>query len=690
MKAKSAWTDLGKQKLGSSGLTTKIAEQLGMYEVVSAAQLHDSFMALPALVIPYHDLEGKPASARPGWPAFYRVRYLAKGNTFKDLATDKSQRYAQPPGSGICAYFARTLDWKKIAKDATQGVTITEGEFKAQAACEMGYPCIGLGGVWNFMAQKEGVFMLPELEKFNWRQRKVFICFDSDYAEKSGVCQAIMRLAEELEERGAIVHVLLLPDVVENNKTGLDDFFLERSTEDFDALLDNAELLGLSRALWRINDEVIYVEDPGLVVVESTGQKMAPSQFKEHSKWATANYACRSLTKDGDLIVKKEPAGPAWIRWPLRRSARAVTYAPGQARITDNNEFNQWPGWAVAPKKGDITPFLDLINFLFTDADKGAKEWFFDWLAFPLQNPGVKMYSGVLIWGPVHGTGKSLIGYTMGEIYGKNFKEITDEDLEGGYTSWAENKQFCMGDEITGTDNRQFANMLKRLVTQRTMTINIKFVPQYTVPDCINYLFTSNHPDAFFLEDTDRRTMVTEVTADAPLPQSFYTSYAEWLWKKGGAAALMHWLLERKFTKNPGTGEVFNPAAHAFSTRAKDRMALSSKGELAAWVHELKSHPDQVLMFGQVRYARDLFTSKELVDIYKSQHPDAKPPSPVGLARALAQAGFPQMDGGQPLRGVDGKLARFYAVRNVKIWRGCKERKAMEKNINMQPIRGGK
>lgn len=677
--SKGRWTDAGKAKLASSGLTTKIAEILGMYEVASAALLHDSFQALPALVLPYHDLEGKMARSHPKWPEFYRLRYLAKGTSFKDLATEKSQRYAQPPGSGVCAYFPKTENWTKIAKDTEQGLIFTEGELKAAAACENGFPTIGLGGIWNFMAQREGLFFLPELEKIDWRRRAVWVCFDSDYASNPNICAAMNRLCEELDERGAVVYTLLLPDLLDEGKTGLDDYFLEKSPDDFERLLNEADPLGFSRALWKLNTEVIYVEDPGLVVVEATRQKMAPGQFKEHSRWATANYPERKLNKDGDIVVKKEPAAPAWIRWPHRRSAKAVTYAPGAPLITDELEFNQWPGWGCEPVPGDVKPWLELLEFLFEDAERGALDWFLDWCAYPIQNPGVKMFSSVVIHGTVQGTGKTLIGLTLGRIYGENYKEIKDDDLESTY--WAENKQFIMGDEISGRDNRQYANTLKRLITQRTVTINIKFVPQYDVPDCINYLFTSQHPDAFFIEDTDRRYFVSEVTATKPLPMSFYTNYDRWLWGSG-PSHLFYWLLKRKISKD------FSPAAPPPRTAAKERMVRNSKSELTNWVRDLQEFPDQMLHVGQMRYTRDLFTSAELLNMYKNAHPDAKA-STIGIGRALAQAGFFQVCNDQPLKGPDGKQARFFAVRNVGKWRKA-SRKDAEKNLQSPPIGAGK
>lgn len=433
----------------------------------------------------------------------------------------------------------------------------------------------------------------------------------------------------------------------------------------------------LARSLWRMNKSVAYVQNPGMVVQLADGLKMTPSAFKEHSQWATLVASEQKLDAEGNVGIKKVPAAPAWLKWPLRRSVKKVTYAPGEPKITEANHFNQWPGWGVEPKKGDVKPWIDLTKFLFKDMEEGILEWFYDWCAYPIQNPGTKMFTCVVVWGPEEGTGKSFIGYTLGRIYGQNFKELTDQELEGDYTAWAENRQFVMGDEITGNDNRQYANKLKRLITQRTVTINVKFVPQYEVPDCINYYFTSNHADAFFMGDKDRRMMVAEVVG-AALPDKFYKDYEKWLWGEGGAA-LMHWLLERKITKT------FNPSAPAPKTAAKSRMISAGKGELTGWIAELLEHPAQVLTTGRMRHTRDLYTSAELLSFYLNAHPNAKATT-IGLGKALSNAGVSQAAGGKPLRSPDGIQGRYYIIRNVDRWRKCTDRKKLEANLKSAPV----
>lgn len=672
------WTELGKEKLASSGLDTDKAKKLGMFEVPSGKLFHPSLDARPALIIPYYGIDKTRQSAHPKWPEFFRARYLDKGTGFAAMATDKGdQRYAQPPKTGVCAYLPLTMDWEEVAADTELPILITEGEFKAAAGCDREWATIGLGGVWNFRAASEGYFFLPELEKINWVKRPVYIVFDSDYQEKQAVCFAINALAEELNERGALPHVVLLPDVYEDDrKTGLDDYLLVSKDEDFLRLLEESTPITMARSLWRLNKNVAYVNNPGMIVQLDDGLKMTPAAFKEHSQWSTLNASEQKISAEGDITYKKVQAAPIWMRWPLRRSVKKVTYAPGNPRITEGNLFNQWEGWGVKPVKGTVKPFMDLVRFLFADMEPDAMEWFLDWCAYPIQNPGTKMFSCAVVWGPHEGTGKSLVGYTLGRIYGKNFTELTDQELEGDYTAWAENKQFIMGDEITGSDNRQYANKLKRMITQRTVTINVKFVPQYEVPDCINYYFTSNHADAFFMSDRDRRMFVVEVQGQ-PLPDKFYKEYDAWLWGDG-PAHLMHWMLERKIGKN------FNPFAAPPCTAAKDRMIKAGKGELTGWIADLLENPAQTLVVGKMRHTRDLFTAAELLSMYRTAHPDAKATA-IGIGKALSNAGVHQADNGKPLRAPDGNMARYFILRNVDRWRKA-DRKKLEAELKKAPV----
>ena len=679
------FNDAAAAKLKSSGLTLEQAFQLGMHSVNNAMQLDDQFQAQPALVIPYYAPSGRPLKPQRAWPDFYRIRYLGETEikSFSEAAGAKPNRYSQPRNTGVCAYFPRCVDWEALAADPTEPLLITEGELKSAKATLEGFPTIGIGGVYNFRAASQGIFFLPELEAFNWVRRKVTIVYDSDFASNPMVCNAINALAEELAERGALPHVAFLENVYpeENSKTGLDDFLVERTDKELIQILKDAEPLGMTKRLWEMNKEVVYIRDPGMVVTLRTGQKMEPSKFSGHSDWATISIPVRTMTPGGSIKIEKEAAAPVWLKWPLRRVADKLSYLPGKEDVVEMDGLtylNQWKGWGVKPEKGNVKPFLELVSFIFMGAEPEAKEWFLDWCAYPIQFPGTKLFSAVVVHGRNTGTGKTLLGYTLAKIYGNNFIKIKSKDLYD--TWWAENRQFVLGDEISGSDKRAESDMMKAMITQEEVNINIKYIPQFSVPDCVNYYLTSNHADALFLEDEDRRYFIHEVLG-SPLPQSFYDDYDRWYKKEKGCSALMQWFMDRDLSK-------FNPKAPAMRTQARERMILAGKSDLDTWLFELKEDPSAHLRLGQMRHTRDLFTANEVLAMYESAHErQTGKVSGNGMSRALARAGFKQVYNGKPLEGHDGKQGRYFMIRYPDKWAKVKDRKLLVKHIKQQPVR---
>jgi hypothetical protein len=656
-------------KLQSSGLTMEDAVELGM-EIMSGfqtAKLHKTFSDKISIKLNYFGIDGQPLRPRPKWPEFYRIRYLEDVDdptTFAAQTDKKKLRYTNEPEAGIAAYMPRTLDWFDIAGDPDQPLIITEGEFKAAKACKEGFPTIGLGGVFNFRSPKTGVPFLPELEEFDWVKRYVYICYDSDFRTNSNICLAMNQIAEELHERGAFPLVVSLPDLLEDGKTGLDDLLVNAadSHQMLRELLRQAEPLGLARPLWRVNEKVVYVQDPGLVVTRKGHQKMSPSAFKDHSAYSTASYTEQSMRGDGELSYKKVSVAGAWLKWPLRAEVSRLIYSPGADPIVADEEyggeaFNTWKGWGVVPVKGDIKPWLDLLDHLFTGAEKEDRIWWERWAAYPIQKPGVKLFSASVFFGIKHGTGKSLVGYTLGRIYGRNFVEINKDNLTAGNYDWAEGKQFVLGDEVTGSAKRDVNDMLKKLITQESFRINIKYVPTFEIRDCINYHFTSNHPDAFFMEDNERRYFIHEVKVE-PLTEEFYDRYDKWLKNENGAAHLMYHLLHLNL------GD-FNPHAPARRTEARERMIADTKSDLGEWVARLKNDPESILRIGGINLDKDLFTNRELLPLYD---PDQRTGTTAnGLGRELRRSGFPLAYDGHSLPGPGG-ADRYYIVRNFVKW----------------------
>lgn len=679
--------DQARQKWKSSGLTDDHARALGLrpltkeetWEIQKKEGAKEP-LEVDALLLPYFDLDGKRTD-------FYRIRYLGKLPGWAG-AVAKPQRYWQPPRTLNEVYLPPILKakWKEIAKDVNIPIYITEGEFKSASACGAGLACIGLGGVDVWRSTKRGIELLPALQAMSWKNRSVIIVYDSDAASNPNVVRAQRQLAKELIALGALPAVASLPSTKDGHKQGLDDFLVAHGSDALLKLLADAPFFPEADALWGLNEEVVYVRDPGLVVELASGLRFQPSRFVADA-YSDRHYVETQQTKQGAVIAKKRPLARRWMEWEGRFKTERMTYAPGKSKIFDGT-YNTWPGWGCEPKRGDVAPWKWLLGFLF-QSDPEWLPWFEKWCAYPIQHPGAKLYTSAMIWGRHKGTGKSFAFYALQGIYGRNSVEINNKDLRGNFNSWAKNRQFIHCNEISGAEARIDADWLKGLITQPEVHINEKYLPEYVTPDQMNYGMTSNHPDSLFIEDDDRRYFVHEVVGP-PANRDMYEMCHKWLHGDGpagsyqgaGASALFYYLLDMDL-------KGFNPREHAPSTTAKQRMMLSGKTDLAMWCVQLKEDPYAMLKPLGDRAAREchLFTPSQLLRAYD---PDGgRKVTPAGMARELVRAGFRQVNGGSPVK-VEIGLVRLYGVRNGEEWMTPSPRKIADHYNKFFKQDGGK
>ena len=637
-------------KLASSGLDETDAQLLGMEYVSDCSQLHPSLQKVQGLKIPYLSLDGTLSKSK-----FYRVRYLSAPTGFGGQVA-KPQRYAQEPGSINEVYLPPSINWANIATNIAETILITEGELKAAAACKMGLNCMALGGVNVWQSSKREIPLLEPLPQINWHGRVVVIIFDSDAAINPNVAAAQVSLAKMLLKLGALPRIATLPPAADGSKQGLDDFIV--SGGNMTNVLAELKGLELGDRLATFNNQYAYVKDQDVIIELISAQRSKRDAFS-NGLTANVNVIEYVPTSNGGTKRVETRASTEWLKWPSRLDVERVTYEPGQDQITNAQEYNTWPGWGCAPKAGNVQPWIDILDLLFGDDDK-SRDWFEKWVAYPVQHPGTKLFTSAVLWGPETGTGKSLVGYTIGEIYGKNFGEIGNQELHASFNEWAINKQFILGDEISGSDKRQEADKLKALITQRQLRINMKNLPTYVVPDCINYYFTSNHPDAFFLDDQDRRFFIHRTVPVVRREPEFYRSYMVWL-KGEGREALFDYLLNLDTTG-------FDPAAPAPSTASKLELVDHARSDLSSWVAYFMTNMDMELE----RLAEYLHTKSSNLDLVLNTHLkwlyDPQNSSRVtanGLGRELSRFGFKTVG---PVESDSFGKRRFYVLRNYPKW----------------------
>ena len=599
--------------------------------------------------IPYFTVAGTERKDK-----FFRYRLDTARPRTKGWASvaPSPQKYVQPIGSGSAAYFAPTLTgvkWLSLVKSVDQPICITEGELKAACMCRFGVPTIGLGGVYNWRtADMQPKELLPELEEFVWEGRCVVIMYDSDIESKPQVRYAAASLSNVLTARGAIVRLTHPPfNVDTKKKTGVDDWLydLPEGEDRKDSLLklvSSAPQVENNAALHALNLEVARVREAKNYVQISTGMRMTARELATETEYGGRTYCTTNYSgeKGKPVSVVK-----TWLTWGHCRELRSYAYEPGKPLITDDAYYNTWTGLGVKPCKGDIKPFLWLIERLVSDIK--ARTWFTCWLAAPLQNLGLKLQNGVVLW-DLGGTGKTLLADTMEKIYGQaNFGRVSSADFGHRFNAGVEGKQFVVGDETSTSEKKRASEAIKKMITSKRVVIEHKGVDVYTVNDHANFLFFTNFPNAYYVADQDRRLFIYQVMAPEMTPKES-ADYAKWLEGDGPSAAL-DYLQQLDISS-------FSAYERPPETTAKLDAIRYSYNDVRLWIEEAKEDPTG--FFGEGHY---LHTVRQLVSKFKSSNDNVKV-TEQWMGVELAHAGCKLAAGGSNNIYIDGKKTRVHII----------------------------
>lgn len=236
--------------------------------------------------------------------------------------------------------------------------------------------------------------------------------------------------------------------------------------------------------------------------------------------------------------------------------------------------LNTWKGWPMKPAAGKCDVLLDLIAYLCGKEQSGSEvyEWLLSWMAWPLQHPGAKMGSAVIMHGP-QGTGKTTVFKVMCQIYGQYGLVVDQDAIEDKFNSdWGENRLFILAEEIVSRmEMWHVKNKLKNLVTGDTIRINPKGLVAYNQKNHLNIVYLSNENQPLPLENDDRRHLV--IYTPPALSEQFYDELNAEL-DNGGVEAFYDFLLRRDLSD-------FHPKKRPPMTQAKRNLiSLSATSEL--------------------------------------------------------------------------------------------------------------
>ena len=199
-----------------SGIDPGVVEERGYYTARRRSEVPEAFKDYQrkrGLVVPMHSPDGETVG--------YQLR--------PDRPRKGGPKYETPGGaSPVVDVHPRMLE---EIRHGDGPLLITEGAKTGDAATSRGIPTVVLAGVWMWCVPKVKPYRLkPCFDHIRLEGREVIVVFDSDCMSKANVQDSLAALVVALEDRGAVVKVIHLPDAADGSKQGIDDYLVAGGT----------------------------------------------------------------------------------------------------------------------------------------------------------------------------------------------------------------------------------------------------------------------------------------------------------------------------------------------------------------------------------------------------------------------------------------------------------------------------
>lgn len=221
--------------------------------------------------------------------------------------------------------------------------------------------------------------------------------------------------------------------------------------------------------------------------------------------------------------------------------------------------------------------FLDHLRYLTTSETEFTTLLHF--FAFCVQNPGRKVRWAPLHISPTQGQGRSALYVLFQKIFGRYCGQVRNSELTSDNTGYLADKLLLFTQELSQGDRREVVNTLKDLITEDRVRVVEKYARTYETRNAANFVFFSNHSDAIYAEQSDRRFFVVYNDKE-PRDRVYYEKlYATFT---GDYAAIYNYLLAVDLS-------AFRPDDRPPSTAGKDLVLSHSKSELELYLDEQRA-----------------------------------------------------------------------------------------------------
>ena len=228
-----------------------------------------------------------------------------------------------------------------------------------------------------------------------------------------------------------------------------------------------------------------------------------------------------------------------WLKSNNRKTYNGLIFDP---KKNHNDFFNMYQGFAVEPQKGDWNKFRDHIKNVVASSDDDLGDYIIHWMADAIQNP--KDRPGVaLVFKGKQGTGKGIFARGFGHLFGNHFLHLFHgSHLTGHFNSHLKDKLMIFADEAVWGGDKKAEGMLKGLITEPSIPIEMKGKDVFTVQNHCRVIISSNNEWVVPAGTEERRFCVIEPSQTMMQNTQYSGSIIKEL-KNGGYEAMLYDLM---------------------------------------------------------------------------------------------------------------------------------------------------
>ncbi len=265
---------------------------------------------------------------------------------------------------------------------------------------------------------------------------------------------------------------------------------------------------------------------------------------KEITLSSPPDFQAKHRNRHVRIGERRVSLGKLWLDHPERRQYESITFAPGKETP---GLYNLDTGFAVEPKRGDCSRFLEHIRNNVCSCDEDIFDYLNAWMADAVQNRSQRPGTAIVLRGR-QGTGKGILCTQFGRLFGQHFAHVSHSGhLTGHFNAHLKDKLVVYADEAFWAGDKKAEGVLKAMITEDTIQIEMKGKDVVAFPNYIRLLISSNHDWVVPAGNEERRFFVLDVGEARMQDRAYFGGILDQM-NGGGREALLHYLLDYDLT----------------------------------------------------------------------------------------------------------------------------------------------